>query len=169
MVKQTSYSIIIAAGGTGGHIFPALAIANHFKAKGHKVVIAGTGNELERKIFSQSDIEVEYFEARKIKRNGLMTFLDPKIYQTIFRPDAKLIKFLKGFEPDLVLGMGGYPSLSICNAVDKSKRTVVVIHEQNAKAGLANRYLAWTAACAVIEGLPGSIGGITKFFTKGLS
>ena len=165
MVKQKSYSIIIAAGGTGGHIFPALAMANHFKENGHKVVIAGTGNELERKIFSQSDIEVEYFEARKIKRNGLMTFLDPKIYQTIFRPDAKLIKFLKSFEPDLVLGMGGYPSISTCTAVNGSDRTVVVIHEQNAKAGLANRYLAWTAAYAVIEGLPGAVGGITKFFT----
>jgi len=165
VIKQKSYSIIIAAGGTGGHIFPALAMANHFKENGHKVVIAGTGNELERKIFSQSDIEVEYFEARKIKRNGLMTFLDPKIYQTIFRPDAKLIKFLKGFEPDLVLGMGGYPSISTCSAVNGSDRTVVVIHEQNAKAGLANRYLAWTAAYAVIEGLPGAVGGITKFFT----
>ena len=165
MVKQKSYSIIIAAGGTGGHIFPALAIANHFKANGHKVVIAGTGNKLERKIFSQSDIEVEYFEARKIKRNGLMTFLDPKIYQTIFRPDPKLIKFLKGFEPDLVLGMGGYPSISTCTAVNGSDRTVVIIHEQNAKVGLANRYLAWTAAYAVIEGLPGAVGGVTKFFT----
>ena len=165
MVKQKNYSIIIAAGGTGGHIFPALAMADHFKENGHKVVIAGTGNELERKIFSQSDIEVEYFEARKIKRNGLMTFLDPEIYQTISRPDAKLIKFLKGFEPDLVLGMGGYPSISTCTAVNGSDRTVVVIHEQNAKAGLANRYLAWTAAYAVIEGLPGAVGGITKFFT----
>ena len=165
VIKQKSYSIIIAAGGTGGHIFPALAMANHFKENGHKVVIVGTGNELERKIFSQSDIEVEYFEARKIKRNGLMTFLDPKIYQTIFRPDAKLIKFLKDFEPDLVLGMGGYPSISTCTAVNGSDRTVVVIHEQNAKAGLANRYLAWTAAYAVIEGLPGAVGGITKFFT----
>ena len=164
MVKQKSYSIIIAAGGTGGHIFPAIAMANHFKENGHKVVIAGTGNELERKIFSQSDIEVEYFEARKIKRNGLLTFLDLKNYQTISSPDAKLIKFLKGFEPDLVLGMGGYPSISTCTAVDGSDRTVVVIHEQNAKAGLANRYLAWTAAYAVIEGLPGAVGGITKFF-----
>ena len=162
--KQKSYSIIIAAGGTGGHIFPALAMAKHFKANGHKIVIAGTGNELERKIFSQSDIEVKYFEARKIKRNGLMTCLDLKNYQTIFRPDAKLIKFLKGFEPDMVIGMGGYPSISTCTAVKGSDRTVVVIHEQNAKAGLANRYLAWTAAYAVIEGLPGAVGGITKFF-----
>ena len=66
MVKQKSYSIIIAAGGTGGHIFPYLAMANHFKENGHKVVIAGTGNDLERKIFSQSGIEVEYFKSQKI-------------------------------------------------------------------------------------------------------
>ncbi|SVE31864.1 uncharacterized protein METZ01_LOCUS484718, partial [marine metagenome] len=151
VVKQKSYSIIIAAGGTGGHIFPALAIANHFKANGHKVVIAGTGNELERKIFNQSDIEVEYFKARKIKRKGFMTVFDPNTYQIISSSDAKLIKFLKDFEPDLVLGMGGYPSISICRAVNRSDRTVVIIHEQNAKAGLANRYLAWTTAYAVIE------------------
>ena len=174
-VKQKNYSIIIAAGGTGGHIFPAISMANYFQANGHKVVVAGTGNELERKIFSQSDIAVEYFEAQKIKRNGLYFFSDPKIYQTLFRLldkrgkisryDAKLIKFLKDFQPDLVLGMGGYPSINVCSAVDGSPDTVVVIHEQNAKAGRANRYLAWTAADAVIEGLPGAIGGITKFFT----
>ena len=173
--KEKSYSIIIAAGGSGGHIFPALAMANHFKENGHKVVIAGTGNELERKIFSKSDIEVEYFEAQKIKRNGLYFFSDPKIYRTlfrllnkrgtVFRYDAKLIKFLKDFQPDLVFGMGGYPSINVCTAVDGYPDTVVVIHEQNAKAGRANRYLAWTAAYAVIEGLPGAIGGVTKFFT----
>ena len=61
--------------------------------------------------------------------------------------------------------MGGYPSIITCSAVNGSDRTVVVIHEQNAKAGRANRYLAWTAAYAVIEGLPGAVGGITKFFT----
>ena len=165
-VKEKNYSIIIAAGGTGGHIFPALAMANHFKANGHKVVIAGTGNKLERKIFNQSNIEVEYFKARKIERKGFMTVFDPNTYQTISGSDAKLMKFLKDFEPDLVLGMGGYPSISICSAVNRSDRTVVIIHEQNAKAGLANRYLAWTTAYAVIEGLPGAIGGVTKFFTS---
>jgi len=173
--KEKSYSIIIAAGGTGGHIFPALAMANHFKKNGHNVVIAGTGNDLERKIFMQNDIEVEYFEAQKMKRKGLYFFSDPKIYQTLFRfldkrgkifsKDAKLIKFLVSFQPDLVLGMGGYPSINICSAVHGSLDTLVVIHEQNAKAGRANRYLALTAACGVIEGLPGAIGSITKFFT----
>jgi UDP-N-acetylglucosamine--N-acetylmuramyl-(pentapeptide) pyrophosphoryl-undecaprenol N-acetylglucosamine transferase len=160
--------MIIAAGGTGGHIFPALAIAKHFKANGHRVIIVGTGNNLERKIFGQNDIEVKYFKARKIKRRGLMTFFDPmnyqNIYSTFFKPDAELVKFLKDFEPDLVLGMGGYPSFSICSAFNRSDKTVVVIHEQNSKAGLANRYLTLSVAYAVIEGLPGGIGRIIKFF-----
>ena len=160
--------MIIAAGGTGGHIFPALAIAKHFKANGHRVIIAGTGNDLERKIFGQNDIEVKYFKARKIERRGLMTFFDPmnyqNIYSTFFKPDAELVKFLKDFEPDLVLGMGGYPSFSICSAFNRSDKTVVVIHEQNSKAGLANRYLTLSVAYAVIEGLPGGIGRIIKFF-----
>ena len=168
MNQNTTYSMIIAAGGTGGHIFPALAIAKHFKANGHRVIIVGTGNNLERKIFGQNDIEVKYFKARKIKRRGLMTFFDPmnyqNIYSTFFKPDAELVKFLKDFEPDLVLGMGGYPSFSICSAFNRSDKTVVVIHEQNSKAGLANRYLTLSVAYAVIEGLPGGIGRIIKFF-----
>ncbi len=168
MNQNTTYSMIIAAGGTGGHIFPALAIAKHFKANGHRVIIVGTGNNLERKIFGQNDIEVKYFKARKIKRRGLMTFFDPmnyqNIYSTFFKPDAELVKFLKDFEPDLVLGMGGYPSFSICSAFNRADKTVVVIHEQNSKAGLANRYLTLSVAYAVIEGLPGGIGRIIKFF-----
>ncbi len=168
MNQNTTYSMIIAAGGTGGHIFPALTIAKHFKANGHRVIIVGTGNNLERKIFGQNDIEVKYFKARKIKRRGLMTFFDPmnyqNIYSTFFKPDAELVKFLKDFEPDLVLGMGGYPSFSICSAFNRSDKTVVVIHEQNSKAGLANRYLTLSVAYAVIEGLPGGIGRIIKFF-----
>ena len=168
MNQKKTYSIIIAAGGTGGHIFPALAIGKYFKANGHRVIIAGTGNDLERKIFGQNDIEVKYFKARRIERKGLMTFFDPinyqNFYKTIFKHDAEVINFLKDFEPDLVIGMGGYPSLSICSAVDRSDKTVVVIHEQNAKAGLVNRMLSYWKALGVIEGLPNGFGRITKFF-----
>ena len=85
MNQKKTYSIIIAAGGTGGHISPALAMAKHFKANGHRVIIAGTGNDLERKIFGQNDIEVKYFKARKIERKGLMTFFDPINYQNFYK------------------------------------------------------------------------------------
>ena len=52
MAKEKKYKIIIAAGGTGGHVFPAIALAKKFKSDGHQVVIIATGNDLEKKIFS---------------------------------------------------------------------------------------------------------------------
>ena len=57
MTEEKKYTILIGAGGTGGHIFPAITLAKKFKADGHKVVIVGTGNALEKKIFAQYDIE----------------------------------------------------------------------------------------------------------------
>jgi len=51
VTEEKKYTILIASGGTGGHIFPAIALAKKFRLDGHKVVIAGTGNELEKKYF----------------------------------------------------------------------------------------------------------------------
>ena len=53
MLKKEKYRILIAAGGTGGHVFPAIALAKKFQDDGHRVIIVGTGNELERKIFNK--------------------------------------------------------------------------------------------------------------------
>ena len=164
MIKQKSYSIIIAAGGTGGHIFPALAIALDLKAKGHRILIAGTGNELEKKIFSQYDIEVKYFKARILQRKGLKTFFIWSNYKTIFYTffsNKKEREFIEGFGAALVVGMGGYPSLSLGNASVQAG-ALLIVHEQNAKAGVANRLLAFRNCTAIIEGLP---GGFAKFIT----
>ena len=60
MAKEKKYKIIIAAGGTGGHVFPAIALAKKFKSDGHQVVIIATGNYLENKIFSQQETEEIY-------------------------------------------------------------------------------------------------------------
>jgi len=164
VIKQKSYSIIIAAGGTGGHIFPALAIALDLKAKGHRILIAGTGNELEKKIFSQYDIEVKYFKARILQRKGLKTFFIWSNYKTIFYTffsNKKEREFIEGFGAALVVGMGGYPSLSLGNASVQAG-ALLIVHEQNAKAGVANRLLAFRNCTAIIEGLP---GGFAKFIT----
>ena len=68
--------ILIASGGTGGHIFPAIALAKEFRLDGHKVVIAGTGNELEKKIFSEHDVEIKYFKSR-LKGLSLIHISEP--------------------------------------------------------------------------------------------
>ena len=61
MLKKEKYRILIGAGGTGGHVFPAIALAKKFQDDGHRVIIVGTGNELERKIFNKQKIETIFF------------------------------------------------------------------------------------------------------------
>jgi len=173
MTEKKIYSILIAAGGTGGHIFPAIALADKFKLDGHKVVIAGTGNELEKKIFAQHEIDTVYFENRFKDVSGF------RKYTSLFTPPkSDLIKYVRDFNPNLVLGMGGYASLDVCKSAgyiaeykDSEEHFMmhdlitpyVAIHEQNSKAGRANRYIANSRARGVIEGFPGAFDWKTKF------
>ena len=55
------YKILIATGGTGGHIYPAIALAHKYVKDGNRVIIVGTGNDIEKKILSSEDLEVKYF------------------------------------------------------------------------------------------------------------
>ena len=63
MAEEKQYTILIGAGGTGGHVFPAIALAKKFKFDGHKAVIVATGNNLEKKIFEDHDIETIFLKA----------------------------------------------------------------------------------------------------------
>ena len=173
-VKQKSYSIIIAAGGTGGHIFPAIALAKRFESDGHQVVIIATGNDLEKKIFAQNKIDVVYFESRFTDVSQFRKYI------SLFTPPkSDLIKYVRDFNPNLVLGMGGYASLDVCKSAgyivdheDSDEHFMmhnvitpfIVIHEQNSKAGRANRYIANSRARSVIEGFPGAFDWKTRFF-----
>jgi UDP-N-acetylglucosamine--N-acetylmuramyl-(pentapeptide) pyrophosphoryl-undecaprenol N-acetylglucosamine transferase len=167
------YKIIIAAGGTGGHIFPAIALAKKFKSDGHHVIIIATGNDLEKKIFVQEKIDVAYFESRfkDVSRfNKYISLFTP--------PESNLRKYVSDFKPNLVLGMGGYASLDVCKAASYIRECVdseehfmmhdliepyIAIHEQNSKAGRANRYIANTHARGIIEGFPGAFDWKTRF------
>jgi len=174
MAEKKKYKIIIAAGGTGGHVFPAIALAKRFESDGHRVVIIATGNDLERKIFAQDQIDVVYFESRF---KDVSRF---RKYISLFTPPkADLIKYVRDFNPNLVLGMGGYASLDVCKSAsyilepeDSDDHLMmhnmitpyIAIHEQNSKAGRANRYIAMWRAKAVIEGFPGAFDWKTRFF-----
>ena len=156
MTKEKKYKIVIAAGGTGGHIFPAIALAKKFRVDGHKVILAGTGNELEKKIFSEHDFETEYFESR------LKGFSTIKKFFLSLRKNKEIKSYLEKNNPDLILGMGGYASSEFCLAAQK--KTCVIIHEQNSIAGRTNRFLIINrSANAAIEGLPDSFTSFIKF------
>lgn len=167
------YKIIIAAGGTGGHIFPAIALAKKFKSDGNQVTIIATGNDLEKKIFAQEKIDVTYFESRFKDVSRFSKYI------SLFTPPkSDLRKYVRDFKPNLVLGMGGYASLDVCKAASyiaeykDSKehfmmndliQPYIAIHEQNSKAGRANKYIANTHARGIIEGFPGAFDWKTRF------
>ena len=109
MTEEKKYTILIGAGGTGGHIFPAIALAKKFKSDGHKVVIVGTGNALEKKIFAQYDIETIFFKNRFKDTSGLKKYL-----VALTKPDLELIRYVTELSPQLILGMGGYASFVVC-------------------------------------------------------
>ena len=174
MAEKKKYKIIIATGGTGGHVFPAIALAKKFKSDSHQVVIIATGNDLEKKIFGQDEIDVVYFESR-FKNVSQFS----KYTSLLTSPKSDLIKYVRDFNPNLVLGMGGYASLDVCKAAsyiidheDSDEHFMmhneitpfIAIHEQNSKAGRANRYIAMWRARAVIEGFPGAFDWKTRFF-----
>ena len=156
MTKEKKYKIVIAAGGTGGHIFPAIALAKKFRVDGHKVILAGTGNELEKKIFSEHDFETEYFESRLKGSSTIKKFF------LSLRKNKEIKSYLEKNNPDLIIGMGGYASSEFCLAAQK--KTCVIIHEQNSIAGRTNRFLIINrSANAAIEGLPDSFASFIKF------
>jgi len=174
VAKEKKYKIIIAAGGTGGHVFPAIALAKKFKSDGHQVVIIATGNDLEKKIFSQDEIDVIYFESRFKDVSQFRKYIS-----LLTPPKMDLIKYVRDFNPNLVLGMGGYASLDVCKSASyifdhedsddhfmmQNKITpFIAIQEQNSKAGRANKYIAMWRARAVIEGFPDAFDWKTRFF-----
>ena len=180
MAKEEKYKILIGAGGTGGHIFPAIALAKKFKSDGHNVVIVGTGNALEKKIFAQYDIETIFFDSKLKDKSSFSKFLSA-IGFSFFSPiDDKISKFVKEFSPQLILGMGGYASFDLLQAGMNFTRIkdngdglfmpgdviepYIAIHEQNAKAGRANRASAVNLARGIIEGLPGAFDWKSTFF-----
>lgn len=171
MAEEKKYTILIGAGGTGGHVFPAIALAKKFKFDGHKALIIATGNNLEKKIFEDHDIETTFFES-KLKDQSSFSKLLYAIGLS-FSPiayDKRIAKFVKEISPQLILGMGGYASFDLLQAgnlimVEEGiNEPYIAIHEQNAKAGRANRASAVSLARGIIEGLPGAFDWKTTFF-----
>ena len=171
MAEEKQYTILIGAGGTGGHVFPAIALAKKFKFDGHKAVIVATGNNLEKKIFEDHDIETIFFES-KLKDQSSFSKLLYAIGLS-FSPiayDKRMAKFVKEISPQLILGMGGYASFDLLQAgnlimaEEDINEPYIAIHEQNAKAGRANRASAVSLARGIIEGLPGAFDWKTTFF-----
>lgn len=139
------------AGGTGGHVFPALAVARRLQAEGWQVDWLGTHHGLEAGIVSKAGIPLHFLSVTGLRGKGALTLLmAPFRLKWAFFQSWKIIRRLK---PTLVLGMGGFVSGPGGLAAWALGRPLV-IHEQNAILGLTNRLLARFASQA-LEGFPG--------------
>ncbi|MDD4027639.1 MAG: undecaprenyldiphospho-muramoylpentapeptide beta-N-acetylglucosaminyltransferase [Bacilli bacterium] len=132
--------IIVSAGGSGGHIYPALAIIDKFKEKEKKLEILyiGTTDRMEKDIIPQHNINYIGIRIRGLDRG--IHFKNLKAIDYFFKAFKKVKKIIKEFKPDIVIGVGGYVTGPVIYAAKKMK-VKTVIHEQNTFLGLSNRFL----------------------------
>lgn len=144
--------ILIMAGGTGGHIFPALAVAKKLMQQGHTVHWLGAYNGMEYRIAVANNIPIHLLAIGGLRGKNLRTkLLAPwKLCKALLQS----ISFVLKFKPDIVLGMGGYVTGPAGLATWLLRRKLV-IHEQNAVAGVTNKILA-RLSYKVLEGFPQS-------------
>lgn len=137
-----SRTLLIMAGGTGGHIFPGLAVAEEARAAGWQVVWMGARGGMEERLVPRHGIPAAWIRARAARGKGLaQKLLLPMNLLYSFWESARHIRSLR---PDVVLGMGGYvafPGGMMASLLGRP----LALHEQNAVAGLANRVLAGVA------------------------
>lgn len=133
--------VVISAGGTGGHIYPALAIINKIKEKepGSTFLYIGTHNRMEKDIVPKEGIPFRSIEIYGLsKKNILANF---KTVNCMRKGYKKCIEILKEFKPDVVIGVGGYVTVPVILAAHKLS-IPAFIHEQNSIPGKANLFLA---------------------------
>ena len=151
---MTRPTAMIMAGGTGGHVFPALATARVLERRGYDVVWLGTRRGIEARLVPAAGIPVEWLSVSGLRGKGVVTLLAAP-----FRLAVALVQALgavRRHRPRVVLGAGGFVS-GPGGVAAWLTRTPLVVHEQNAVAGLTNRLLA-RLADRVLEGFPGSFG-----------
>jgi len=145
---------LIMAGGTGGHVFPALATARVLQRRGYGIVWLGTKRGIESRLVPAEGIPVEWLSVSGLRGKGLATYLVAPLRLAVALVQA--LRAVRRHRPSVVLGAGGFASGPGGVAAWLLRRPLVV-HEQNAVAGLTNRMLA-RLADRVLEGFPGSFG-----------
>ncbi len=144
-------TILIMAGGTGGHIMPGLAVAEVLRARGWRVLWLGNPEKMEGRLVPPRGIELVPLRFAGVRGKGFSTLL--KLPFMLLRAFAQAWSRLSYARPDVVLGMGGYVAFP-GGVIAALRGLPLVVHEQNAVAGTANRWLARMAR-RVLSGFPG--------------
>lgn len=147
--------VMIMAGGTGGHVYPALAVAQELKRRGHDVVWMGAPESFESRVVPRHGFPIELVRVSGLRGKGLLKLLLAPLLLARAMLDAWAA--LRRREPKVVLGMGGFAA-GPGGLVARLWGVPLVIHEQNAVAGLTNRWLARIAQ-RVLQAFPNTFGG----------
>ena len=147
-------TLLVMAGGTGGHIFPALAVAERMRGRGWNVCWLGSPDGMEARLVPQHRFEMVWVKFAALRGKGLLRKL--LLPLNLLRAFWQAQKGIRRARPDVVLGMGGYISFPGGMMASLLGRPLV-LHEQNSVAGLANRVLAGVAD-RVLTGFPDVIG-----------
>ena len=133
-------NVIISAGGTGGHIYPALAIINKIKEKepDSEFLYIGTHNRMEKDIVPSKGIPFKSIEMYGFSKKIFKNF---KTVKCLFKAFGECRKIIREFNPDIVIGVGGYVTVPVIVSAHKLGYKTF-LHEQNALPGKSNRYLS---------------------------
>ncbi len=132
-------TFLVMAGGTGGHIFPALAVARSLESEGHKIVWLGSEGAMETRIIPPTGIPLEVLSIKGVRGNGLKRKL--LLPMTLLKTVNAARGIIKKHKIDAVIGFGGFVTFPGGMAA-KLSGVPLIIHEQNAVAGLSNKALA---------------------------
>jgi len=144
--------VLIMAGGTGGHVFPALSVAKVLRDRGVPVVWMGVPGSMESRLVPANGFPIEWVRVKGIRGKGLTAWLMAPF--RIVSAVVQAMAVLRRVRPRAVLGAGGYVS-GPGGIAAWLLRIPLLIHEQNAIPGLTNRWLARIAS-QVLQGFPGS-------------
>jgi UDP-N-acetylglucosamine--N-acetylmuramyl-(pentapeptide) pyrophosphoryl-undecaprenol N-acetylglucosamine transferase len=143
-------TLMVMAGGTGGHIYPGIAVAEAMRNRGWHIVWLGNPDGMEARLVPQQGYEMAWLNFSALRGKGLMRKLMLPV--NLVRGFSQALRALRKTRPDVVLGMGGYVTFPGGMMAALMARPLVV-HEQNSVAGLANKVLA-SVANRVLSGFP---------------
>jgi UDP-N-acetylglucosamine--N-acetylmuramyl-(pentapeptide) pyrophosphoryl-undecaprenol N-acetylglucosamine transferase len=148
--------VVIAGGGTGGHLFPGIAVAEELKARGHQVTFVGTARGIEARVCPQEGWPLELIDVAGLKGGGALGIL--KGLFRIPRAFFQSISILRRIAPDLVIGVGGYASGPMVMAAALTGYPTAIL-EQNSVPGITNRILG-----RVVRAVFGAFDAAKKHF-----
>jgi UDP-N-acetylglucosamine--N-acetylmuramyl-(pentapeptide) pyrophosphoryl-undecaprenol N-acetylglucosamine transferase len=138
MTHDSQQPILVMAGGTGGHVFPALAVAENLRARGEQIVWLGTRAGIEARVVPAANIAIEWLNVQGLRGKGLVTGLLAPF--RLLRACWQALRILRRTRPKAVLGMGGFVS-GPGGLMAWLLHIPLFLHEQNAIVGLTNRIL----------------------------